>query len=325
MRAAALGLLRCPVCSGTLALTARELADDGHALEGTLSCASCTTAYPLTRGVPRLIPDAVLASATETAARFGKQWRRFDHVEPYHEEWFRRWIAPLGPDDFRGRVVLEGGCGKGRHTLAVSSWGAAAVVALDLGDSVDVTFAHTRGRENVHVVQGDLAAPPVARVFDVAFSVGVLHHLPDPRGGFDALCRQLRPGGRVAIWVYGRESNEWIVRFVDPLRTRVTSRLPAELLYWLTLPPSAALYGACQLTRAPGLGARLPYREYLTQLASVPRREVHNIVYDQLVPPLAVYLAEAEVRAWFDRPGLAEVQVASHNGNSWRACAVVTG
>lgn len=320
MRPAIASLLACPACLGELAL-AGAVESDGHVVTGTLACGRCRADYPIRRGVPRLVPGRVQEEARETAARFGEQWKTFDHMSDYQERWLRAWLDPLGPDDFRDRVVFEGGCGKGRHTVVIAEkWRAKDVVALDLGDAVDVAFEHTRRLPNAHVVQGDLLAPPLGRrAFDLAFSIGVLHHLPTPRAGFDRLCELVRPGGRVAIWVYGHESNEWIVRFVNPVRERVTARMPPSLLYWLTLPPAAALAGAARLWRED-----LPYGAYLRQLATIPVREVHNIVFDQLVTPIAFYLREDEVRSWFARPDLADPRIAWHNRNSWRASAIVT-
>lgn len=292
-------------------------------MAGALTCANCRAVYPIRGGVPRLIPGTVAEEATETASRFGKEWKQFDFMTEYQEDWFRRWIEPLQPEDFRGNVVLEGGCGKGRHTVTVAGWGAKHVVALDLGESVDVAFEHSRHLPNAHVVQGDLLHPPVKRVFDLAFSVGVLHHLPDPRAGFDSLRAQVKPGGRLAIWVYGYENNEWIVRYVNPVREHVTARMPARLLYWLTLPPSAVLTAGTKLYKTP-LAGKLPYAAYLRRLATVPLREVHSIVFDQLVTPLAFYLREDEVREWFAQPGLRDVTIGWHNENSWRGSATVT-
>jgi SAM-dependent methyltransferase/uncharacterized protein YbaR (Trm112 family) len=331
MRDAVLPLLACPSCRGGLRLAAAGGSvardPDGHVLSGILDCAgACGARYPIRGGVPRLVPGsgAVAAAATETAARFGGQWQVFDHMAEYQEAYLRAWLGRVGPQDFAGKLVLEGGCGKGRHTVVAAGWGARQVVALDLGDAVDVAFRHTRHLTNAHVVQGDIVHPPVGRVFDLAFSVGVLHHLPEPRAGFDALRSCVRPGGKIAIWVYGYESNEWIVRWVNPLRERVTARLPHRLLYWLSLAPTAALAAALLLYRRPRLAAPLPYREYLAAVARLPFREVHNIVYDQLVTPIAHYLPEAEVRAWFAQEGLADPVIEWHRRMSWRASATVT-
>ncbi|HJZ84121.1 MAG TPA: methyltransferase domain-containing protein [Polyangia bacterium] len=326
MRPRALALLACPDCGGDLEVATGRVGADGHIETGSLRCRGCGARYPIEHGVPRLLHGAVASEALATSARFGAEWQTFDHLGSYDERWLRGWLDPIGPADFRDRVVFEGGCGKGRHTVIAARWGAREIVALDLGAAAQVAFAHTRALPNVHVVQGDLVHPPVRRAFDLAFSIGVLHHLPRPQAGFEALCGRVKPGGRVAIWVYGRESNEWIVRFVNPVRERVTSRLPTRLLYWLSLPPSLVLSAAARLSRrSQRLGARLPYRDYLPMLASVPLREVHSIVFDQLVTPIAYYLPEAEVRSWFARDGLRDVQIAWHNRNSWRACARVAG
>jgi SAM-dependent methyltransferase len=296
---------------------------DGHVMEGTLDCRACRVSWPIRRGVPRLVPGRATAESIETAGRFGEQWKTFDHMSSYQEAWLKAWLDPVGPDDVRDKVVLEGGCGKGRHTVVVAGWGAKHVIALDLGEAVDVAFEHTRSLENVTVVQGDLLHPPVGRVFDVAFSIGVLHHLPDPRAGFESLVSRVRSGGRVAIWVYGRESNEWIVRFVNPIREKITARMPSRLLYWLSLGPSAALAAGTKLYRSRSLRDRLPYGAYLTQLSTLPVREVHNIVFDQLVTPIAHYLPGEEVRSWFAGDRFSDVTVSWHNRNSWRASAIV--
>lgn len=321
MRQSVLRVVACPACDGDLAIGRVDRTEDEQVISGALQCGVCHAEYPIVRGVPRLIPGQVHADATTTAARFGVQWKTFSHMSDYQERWLRGWLAPLGPDDFRGKTVFEGGCGKGRHTMvAAAQWGVKDIVALDLGDSVDVAFEHTRHLPNVHVVQGDLLRPPIKRgVFDIGFSVGVLHHLPDPRAGFESVRAAVRPGGKVAVWVYGAENNEWITRYVDPVRQRVTSRMPAPLLYWLTLPPSAGLAAAARIW--PG---SLPYADYMRQLGTIPLREVHNIVFDQLVTPLAYYLPEQEVRSWFEQPGLTDVVIGWHNRNSWRGCATVT-
>ena len=294
-------------------------------MEGRLHCRGCGESYAVGGGVPRLVPSEVPVLASETARRFGLQWKTFIELETIHEKWLREWLAPIGPEHFQGKTVLEAGCGKGRHTVIAAGWGPSDLVALDLGDAVDVCFEHTRHQENVHVVQGDILRPPLRAGFDLAFSVGVLHHLPDPREGFDRLRGLIRPDGKIAIWVYGRENNEWIVRYVNPVRERVTARLPARILYWVTLPPSAALAAATRVYKLDGLARHLPYGDYLKAMSELPAREVHNIVFDQLVTPVAFYLAEDEVRRWFEQKGLRDVEIHWHRKMSWRASATVTG
>lgn len=280
--------------------------------------------YRVTRGIPRLTPDEVHPAATKTASRFATEWKTFSHSADYEKDWLSGWLSPLGPADFRGRVVFEGGCGKGRHTeVMAADWGVKDIVSLDLGEAVEVAFERTRRLPNAHIVQGDLLKPPIAAgAFDVAFSIGVLHHLSDPRGGFVRLVSLVKPGGTVACWVYGRENNEWIVRFVNPIREHVTAKMPHNLLYWASLPASIGLAAWARLYRTP-LGERLPYGPYMKLLSTAALREIHLVVYDQLVTPLAEYLPREEVEEWFRSQGLERPTIRWHHEQSWACSAVV--
>jgi SAM-dependent methyltransferase len=207
----------------------------------------------------------------------------------------------------------------------VAGFSPRALVALDLVESAHVAFENTRHLPNVHVAIGDLHVPPVRPVFDLAFSVGVIHHLPEPAVGVTRLAEKVRDGGRVVVWVYGKENNEWIVRLVDPVRKSVTARLPGPLLRGLLALPSAALWTAINHVY-PALPAgardRLPYAEYFASLAGMPWREIHNIVFDQLVTPVAHYLTGDEVRAFFARD-FRDVTVRWKGRYSWTGVGTV--
>jgi SAM-dependent methyltransferase len=327
MRPEALDFIACPSCGGELSLRAGDTpADDGHVMTGELACSACASRFPIRDGVPVLLPGSVEAVKIETASRFAEEWLRWSDLRDYYHQEFLAWLAPLTPADFVGQVVFEGGCGKGRHTALVASYEAKAVVAIDLGQSAFVAFAHTRHLPNAHVVIGDLLRPPVRPVFDLAFSIGVLHHLPDPAAGFRSLASSVRDGGRVAFWVYGREGNEWIIRYVDPIRTRVTSRLPAGLLLALSWLPAAVLWGVIKLFYRPRPGGKgpsmLPYGDYFASMHAYPFDEIHANVFDQLVTPVAYYLSGDEVRSWLVS-GFRDVAVRSHCGYSWTGLATV--
>lgn len=326
MRRAAIELLACPDCRAPLALAegARE-ESDGHVLSGELVCSEKKHRFPIREGVPRLLPGQVELTKQETAGRFAEEWTRWSELRDYYQRQFLGWIAPVGREDFQGKLVFEGGCGKGRHTEVVCRLGASAVVAVDLGESALVAFRNTRHLPAAHVVMGDLLRPPVSPQFDLAFSVGVIHHLPVPAEGFRALASVVKPGGRVAVWVYGKENNEWITTLVDPVRKALTARLPSSVLRALSAPPSLALWGAIRLFYKPdsqGRGPRLPYGDYFASMHHFPFDEIHSIVFDQLVTPVAHYLPGDEVKRWFER-GFRDVTVRWHNRYSWTGTAIV--
>jgi SAM-dependent methyltransferase/uncharacterized protein YbaR (Trm112 family) len=320
VRREAVAWLRCPVCAGDLSLRV-DAADAAHVMRGSLECTSCRAGYAIAEGVPRFVPT--LAAPVESTARnFGAQWRTFDTLDDHHDAQFRDWIAPVTPDFVRGRAVLELGCGKGRHTRLAAQWEAAAVVAVDVSDAVNLAFRHTRDLPNVHIIQADINQLPVKRAFDYAFSIGVLHHLEDPAAGFRALVSRVRPGGVVSCWVYGRENNGWIVHGVDPLRRVMFSRLPHRVLFALALLPAAVLFAALRLVYRPlgrrPIGSRLFYASYLGYIASFPFREIHTIVYDHVTAPTAFYIPRTELARWCADAALEDVVIAWHNRNSWR-------
>lgn len=294
-------------------------------MAGTLACTADGRRFPIHEGVPLLRPDDVDVALRETAARFYEEWKRWSLIHDFYERQFLEWIHPVAPADFRDKIVFEGGCGKGRHSSIVAGFGPRALVSLDLGDSAFVAFANTRHLTNVHVAVGDLLRPPVRRVFDLAFSVGVLHHLPEPAEAFASLVRVVKDGGRVVAWVYGLENNEWIVRFVDPVRKALTARMPSSILRALAIPPAAILWAAINSIyrgRSSLLGVSLPYAGYFAGLRGFPFAEVHLIVFDQLVTPVAHYLPGDEVRGWVAR-GFRDVTVRWKDRYSWTVAATI--
>jgi SAM-dependent methyltransferase len=57
----------------------------------------------------------------------------------------------------------------------------------------------------VDVVQADLFKLPFRpATFDVAYSIGVLHHTPDAKGAFERIQRLVRPGGFFSIFIHGQ-------------------------------------------------------------------------------------------------------------------------
>ncbi len=326
MRQDALNYLACPNCGGELALRGELREEREHVMTGQLACVRCHAQFSIRDGVPILLPANVENVKLETASRFAEEWTRWSELRGYYEKEFFDWIGPVTAEDFRGKTVFEGGCGKGRHTAIVASYGAEAIVSLDLGESAFVAFAHTREMHNAHVVIGDLLHPPVKPLFDIAFSVGVLHHLPDPAAGFASLASRVRDGGRVFFWVYGYEGNEWITHYINPIRKAVTSKLPASLLRVLCLAPSVFLWAVIKLfyrPRADGKGPKhLPYGDYFAAMHSYPFDEIHANVFDQLVTPVAHYLKEEEVRPWL-ASGFKDEMLRSQRGYSWTGLASV--
>jgi SAM-dependent methyltransferase len=327
MKKKLLQYLVCPSCAGETRLLSVAKTEGEEILEGDLDCAACGRHFPVVRGVPRFADlSSIEEEKAATASSFGWEWQHFTESDARYSEQFLGWIAPVEPEFFKDKVVLEGGCGKGRHAQLSAEWGARDHIGVDLSAAVETAYAATRHLENAHIVQADIYHLPFKPVFDYAFSVGVLHHLPDPHGGFRSLASKVKDGGHISAWVYGAENNGWITRFVNPLRERITSRINRRALLHLSKLPTAALYAATKLIYGPlnrsesgsTIARHLFYNDYLNAISNFGWREQHLIVFDHLVAPTAFYISRAEFEEWWKELDARDVTIGWHNKNSWR-------
>jgi SAM-dependent methyltransferase len=326
MKRRLLSYLACPTCRSPFDVHAER--DDGEEIiEGTLVCRGCQGSFPVVRGIPRFLPEQLSAAKQATAAAFGYEWTHYSTLTEADREEFLDWIKPLDQTIFANRVVLDGGCGKGRHLFLAAQMGAIEAIGIDLSDAVESAYQNTRHLPNAHVLQADIYNLPFAAPFEYAYSIGVLHHLPDPKAGFLSLIRHLKPAGRVSIWVYGKEGNRWIALFVDPLRIYVTSKLPKFLTQIISFLFALPLYLALKLIYGPasrlsGLKRLLPYADYLCAISSYSFAENFWNVFDHLVAPTAFYHSRQEIEDWFATGKLGQVEISARNNNSWRGTGV---
>ncbi len=251
-------------------------------------------------------------NAAGSPERFGYSWARFDKILPVHEEQFRRWTSVVEPSKWKGADVLDVGCGMGRNSYWAAKWGARSVTAIDLDErSLAAARRNLAGLGNVTVGEVSAYDIPDRDRYDIAFSIGVIHHLGDPPRALARMVRAAKPGGQVMIWVYGLENNEWIVRYFSPLRRMLFSRMPLWLVFQLSAIPSAGLWIALRL----GLG-RLPYHDLLRQLSFDHLRAT---VFDQMIPKISNHWSREEVEALLRDSGLEDVESVWVNEMSWSA------
>ncbi|MGH3134771.1 MAG: methyltransferase domain-containing protein [Gaiellaceae bacterium] len=316
--------LVCPVSSHPLLVESE--ADTCNVEAGELVCVGCDRRWPIRHGIPRLVPPELDEQQRKTASAFGWQWQHFVEMHPEFEDQFLDWVHPIEPEFFREKRVLDAGCGIGRHAYYAASYGAREVVAVDLSDAVETAGRTLAELDNVHVVQGDLFRLPLRTAaegggFDLVYSIGVLHHLSDPAEGFRRLLDYVRPGGTIAVWVYGHENNGFVRNVVEPVR-RLSTRMPPSVLRGLAWPLALGFHGvACGVYRplhGTAVGRLLPHDDYLSSVGSYSFRQNYAIVFDQLVAPTSAYIQGPELESWFHESGLDEVQISHRHENSWR-------
>lgn len=267
-------------------------------------------------GVSR--PDLTADVRERTAASFAYEWERFGGLRDEWRKNFLDYMQPHGPEWFDNLTVLDVGAGSGRHSHQADLFGA-RVVAVDLGDSIDVARRNLPRR--VLTVQADAEELPFDEgSFDFVMSIGVLHHLPDPAAGLGAIVRYARPGGRVRVYLYWLPQQRWqrsLLGLVDAART-ITTRMPHWMLHALCYPIAAALFGAFVipyrfLRRRPRLhrlAGSLPLKFY----ADYPFSVCVNDQFDRFSAPLEKRYTRDEVRDLMVSAGLEDVDVLPNHG-----------
>jgi SAM-dependent methyltransferase len=244
--------------------------------------------------------------------RFGYEWGAYAEILPEHEEQFRRWTATLSPDDWRGKLFLDVGCGMGRNSYWPLKYGATGGVAVDLDErSLESARRNLKSFPAMRVMQVSIYQLPFEDRFDLAFSIGVIHHLEHPERALQRMARAVKPGGRVLIWVYGRENNRWLVSVLDPLRRILFSRLPIGLTHHLSLYPALLVWALVRLGVRP--------IEYFRLIAKFGFPHLRAIVFDQMLPRIAHYWPQEAVAKMMAEAGLEDIRLTWVNQMSWSA------
>lgn len=195
-------------------------------------------------------------------------------------------LLGIQPEDYKGKLVIDIGCGTGEYAQWYASHGAHSVVGVDLSEpSLEIAQngAEQLGIENVRFETQDvlrLSFP--AETFDYAYSVGVLHHTGSPLNGFAEMCRITKPGGVVIVSLYNRFTRGQI-----GVRQRILDLLAGE-----------------DIDRRARLGQRL----FPFTMRALSKR-YHNanqeeLAYDTFGVPHESYHTANEVLSWFDANGI---------------------
>jgi SAM-dependent methyltransferase len=340
----------CPWCRGPLTLQAFDGSAPGADVhEGLLSCA-CGRRFPIVNGIPRILDDAFALvpdfvqrhrdrlppmtnvremrtseadAIRRTRESFGYQWTQFAEMVIDFRENFLNYIRPLDESFFPGKLGLDLGCGFGRHIYNAAKFGA-EMIGVDLSDAIESTRVNTKDLPNVHLVQADVYHLPIKPgVLDFAYSIGVLHHTPDPEAAFRCLVPLVKPGGSVFVWVYSKSRSFW--NFCLESVRAVTTRLPQRVQKGISLTAALVDYGG--FVGPYKLVAATPLKPALEKLplqrlklySMYPFQVVYADWFDRLAAPIRFYYDDQDMKGWLTRASLTHQTISPTGLFGWRA------
>jgi SAM-dependent methyltransferase len=132
----------------------------------------------------------------------------FDDLDHYHFEKLHHLLRLVDFDRYRGRSVLDVGCGAGVD-LARFAKGGAVVTGVDVAPSAialaRANFEQQGLRGDFHVASGE-QLPFSDDSFDFVYAHGVVQYTASPQQLVNDVRRVLKPGGTAFFQVYNRIS-----------------------------------------------------------------------------------------------------------------------
>lgn len=251
-----------------------------------------------------------------TVDGFGYEWTKFDHSEAdpaEMERLFSAYFASFPWDALpAGAMGFDLGCGTGRWArLAAERTG--AIVCLDA--SVDALRVARRNAPQCPVVLGLAGALPFRPgSMDFGYSLGVLHHIPEPLVGVTDAVTALKPGAPFLVYLYYAFDNRgrWfrtVWRASDEIR-RVVSRCPPRARFAISQLLALTVY--LPLARLAAVLERRGWSVESMPLSGYRHRSLYGMrtdALDRFGTRLEHRFTRAEVADLLERAGLENVAV----------------
>lgn len=265
---------------------------------------------------------------------FGREWAAFDQSElspPERHQLFDQYFKDFPWHELPADPVgADIGCGSGRWAALVA--GRAAVLhCIDPSpDALAVARRNLAGKRSAvfHLAGvGDLPVPPSS--LDFAYSLGVLHHVPDTGAALRACADVLKPGAPFLVYLYYAFDNRppwfrsiWAV--TDGVR-RVVARLPFRLRLIVTGLIAAIIY--LPLARVARLVEQLGRDITAFPLAYYRRRSFYvmrNDALDRFGTRLEQRFTREQITTMLTDAGFCDVRFGDHPPH-WTAVAYRRG
>ncbi len=261
-------------------------------------------------------------SGDRTIRDFGEQWSHYGGNDGFYAsvELLQDMFGDLEDTSaLEGKRVADIGSGTGRIVRMILEAGADHVFAVEPSVGVETLRENTRDvAERVEILHAPGDQLPAGMDFDYVISIGVIQFIEDPIPTLRAALHALRPGGKLIIWVYGIEGNEFYVRTVTLLRA-VTTRLP----HFALAPLCNVLSFGVDLYIAACRFLPLPMRDYMVNTAARTERNKRTLtIYDQLNPTYAKYYRADELRSMLEEAGFTDIRLHHRRSYSWSALGV---
>ena len=184
---------------------------------------------PIRNGIPRFTPDITYSTGNFSLLREKHAKLQFDSVNGTGDR-LETLLSRTGwpAEYFKGKTVLECGCGAGPDTEILLSLGA-RVVSADLA-GLDTAKRNIGENPDQCFIQASILDLPLReKSFDIVFCHRVLQHTPNPEATLRHILKYVKPGGAAFVHSYAKTIYQ-MLRWKYALRP-LSKRMDSEKLY----------------------------------------------------------------------------------------------